>query len=74
MDGYRHDGLASSAAAALRAAVDGRRPLGTASEWVPAGSPDAPADTPQLLELIDWADDGKPRRAAPWPFLIRRLG
>ena len=67
MDGCDHSGFGPPAAAPVQSLDGGRRsPANLPSELC---FDDTPFQEPNNKD-----GDGKSRRAAPWPFLIRRLG
>jgi len=70
MDGCDHSDCGSLAADSRRAADTGRR----AQETAASARPGEYCDDNTPHEPSNWDGDGKDRRTAPWPFLIRRLG
>jgi hypothetical protein len=71
MDGYDHSNSRPPVADAGQSVDGERRSLPAAT----AGVPSVPCiDDTAFHEPNDGQGDGKSRRAAPWPFLIRRLG
>jgi len=70
MDGCDHSIYAPAAADSGRSADSDRR-LPEATTGILSGRP---YDNTAFHESSDLDRDGKSRRIAPWPFLIRRLG
>ena len=71
MDGYDHSNSRPPVADPGQS-VDGER---RSPQAATAGEPSVlRIDDTEFHEPNDGQGDGKSRRAAPWPFLIRRLG
>jgi hypothetical protein len=71
MDGYDHSNSGPPAADSGQSADGGRHLPEAATGCAPSS---LCFDDPASHQSNDWDGDGKSRRAAPWPFLIRRLG
>jgi hypothetical protein len=71
MDGCDHSIYPLPAADSGRSADGDRRPPEVATAGMPAGRS---YGSTAFHESNDLDGDGKSRRTAPWPFLIRRLG
>lgn len=71
MDGYDHSESGPPAANPVQSVDGERRSPQAATARVPSG---LCIDDTAFHEPNDGQSDGKSRRTAPWPFLIRRLG
>jgi len=74
MDGYDHSKSGPPVADPDRSAESSRRSSEAAATGAAPGLRAMPVDDTAFHEANRYDGDGKSRRAAPWPFLVRRLG